>query len=167
MSSFIIRPASISDVPLIVEIRLGAVTEEEISEFGVPGDNMYTSIDTLREMWTFENRLKDGFEVFVAEDQGRVVGFIVFKVRGDDNIDNIVVAKDEQGRGIGKALVEYVEILAKSRGFHIIKTDTTENSKGTPWRAYGFWISMGYEDTGERIPSEYDFKNIPLTKKLD
>ena len=167
MCSLRIRPATLHDVPSIVKIRVGAITEEEISEFGVPGDNMYTSIDKLREIWAFENRLKDGFEVFVAEDQGRVVGFIVFKAEGNDNIDNVVVAKDEQGRGIGRALVEYLESLAKSRGFHVIKTDTTENSKGTPLRSYGFWIRMGYEDTGERIPSEYDFKNIPLTKKLD
>lgn len=166
MPSLKFRPATINDVPIIVEIRVGAVTEDDISEFGVPEDSLYTSVKKLREMWAFENRLKDGFEVFVAEDQGRVVGFIVFTVKGNDNIDNIVVAKDQQGIGVGRSLVEYVESLAKSRGFHVIRTDTTENSKGVAWRAYGFWIKMGYIDIGERIPSEYDFKNIPLVKKL-
>jgi ribosomal protein S18 acetylase RimI-like enzyme len=162
-----IRPATLIDIPSIVEIRIGAVTEDEISEFGVPEDSLYTSVKKLREMWAFENRLKDGFEVFVAEDQGRVVGFIVFTVKGDDNIDNLVVAKEWQGKGVGRTLVEFVEGLAKSRGFHVIRTDTTENAKGVAWRAYGFWIKMGYEDIGERIPSEYDFKNIPLVKKLN
>jgi ribosomal protein S18 acetylase RimI-like enzyme len=161
-----IRPATISDISSIVEIRLGAVTEEEISEFGVPEDNLYTSIIKLREMWDFGNRLKEGFEVFVAEEQGKVIGFIVFIMKGDDNIDNIVVAKDEQGKGVGRALVEFVEELAKSRGFSVLKTDTTENAQRVPWKAYSFWRKMGYEDKGVRLSTEYSFKVIPLTKNL-
>ena len=84
----------------------------------------------------------------------------------EDIIDNIIVAKEEQGKGVGRALVAYVEKLVKSRGFDVITTDTTENSKGVPWKAYGFWKKMGYEDTGERISSSYDFRNIPLIKRL-
>ena len=162
-----IRHATISDIPSIVEIRLGAVTEEEISEFGVPEDNLYTSITKLREMWNFGNRLKDGFEVFVAEEQGNVIGFIVYNMRSvDDNIDNIVVAKGEQGKGVGRALVEFVEGLARSRGFSVLKTDTTENAEGVPWKAYGFWRKMGYDDGGVRLSTGYGFKVIPLVKKL-
>ena len=166
MLSLKIRPAIINDIPSIVDIRLGTVTEEDISEFGVPEDNLFTSIDNLREMWDKDNLLKDGFEVFVAENRGKVIGFIVFNMNGSDNIDNVIVAKKDQKKGFGRALVEYVEGLAKSRGFNFIRTDTTENSKGVPWKAYGFWKRMGYEDTGERVSSIYDFKNIPLVKKL-
>jgi len=120
MSSLIIRPASIRDIPSIVEIRLGAVTVEDISEFGVPEYNLYSSIEKLQKMWDKENLLMDGFEVFVAENDGEVIGFIVFTMKGSDNIDNIVVAKEEQGMGVGRALVEYVEDLAKSRGFLLL-----------------------------------------------
>jgi len=161
-----IRSATISDVPSIVEIRLGAVTDEDVSEFGVPEDSLYSSITKLREMWDFGNRLKDGFEVFVVEEQGKVIGFIVFNMKGDDNIDNIVVAKSEQGKGVGRALVEFVEGLALSRGFSVLKTDTTESALGVPWKAYGFWRKMGYEDKGVRLSTEYGFKVIPLTKNL-
>jgi GNAT superfamily N-acetyltransferase len=105
--------------------------------------------------------------VFVAERRGKIVGFIVYNMNSrNDNIDNLVVAKDEQGKGIGRALVEYVENLAKSRGYNIIWTDTTENVEGVPWKAYGFWRKMGYEDTGERVLTEYGFKIIPLVKSL-
>ena len=166
MHSLKIRPATVKDVSSIVKIRKETVTEEDIIEFAVPEDNMYSSIEKLREMWAFENKLNNDFEVFVAEDQDRVIGFIVFTVKSDDNIDNIVVAKKEQGKGVGRALVECVESLAKSRGFHVIKTDTTENSKGVAWKAYGFWLKMGYEDSGIRVSTEYDFKVIPLAKKL-
>ena len=165
MPALAIRPASISDIPSIVEIRSGALTDKELSGFSVPGSSLYYS--KLTEMWNTGNRLKDDSEVFVAVSEGKVVGFIFFSMKeGDDNIDNVVVAKKEQGKGVGRALVEYIEDLAKSRRMDVITTDTTENAKGVPWKAYGFWKKMGYEDTGKRLASGYDFKIIPLAKKL-
>ena len=167
MKSLVIRPASVRDVPSIVKIRLGAVTEEEISGFSVPGKNPYLSIKSLIEIWNSQNLLKDSSEVFVAELEGRVLGFIVYNMKHvNDNIDNIVVARGEQGKGVGRALVWYVEELAKSRGFSVITTDTTENFEGVPWRAYCFWKKMGYEDKGARLATDYGFKVIPLTKNL-
>jgi len=167
MSSLLIRPASIRDVQSIVRVRLGALTEAEVAGFTAPEYNPYLSTEGLMKEWDKENRLIDGFEVFVAELEGKVVGFIVYNMEScDDNIDNIVVANEEQGKGVGRALVEYVERLARSRGCNVIKTDTTENANGVPWKGYGFWIRMGYEDTGERIPTKYAFKVIPLTKNL-
>ncbi len=167
MSSLIIRPASITDVPSIVEVRLGAFSEEEVSGFIVPGESLYASFEKLRKMWDRENLLKDGLEVFVAECEAKVVGFIVYNMKSpDDNIDNLVVAKEEQGKGVGRALVEYIETLAKSRGFEVLRTDTTENAMGVPWKSYGFWKRMGYEDTGERVATEYSFRLIPLQKRL-
>jgi GNAT superfamily N-acetyltransferase len=168
MSSLKIRPATIDDALSIAEIRVGALlTEDEVSGFVVPSDNLYSSADKLRKVWDRNNRLQDGFEVFVAERNGKEIGFIVLNMGvSDDNIDNVVVAKKEQGKGIGRALVEYVEELARSRGFSVLKTDTTENALGIPWKAYGFWKKMGYEDTGERIATEYGLKVIPLVKNL-
>ena len=167
MSSLVIRPALITDVSSIVEVRLGAFTEEEVSGFIVPRESLYASIEKLRKTWDRENLLKDGFEVFVAECEGKVVGFIVYNMKScDDNIDNVVVSKIEQGKGVGRALVEYVEALAKYRGYDVMRTDTTENAEGVPWKSYGFWRRMGYEDTGERVATEYGFKVIPLLKKL-
>ena len=167
MTTFVIRPASISDVPSIVKVRLGALTKEELVGFVIPEDNLHSSVDKLRENWEKDNKLTGGFEVFVAEAEGEILGFIVYNMKDyNDNIDNVVVAREEQGKGIGRALVEYVEGLAKSRGFDILKTDTTENANGVPWKAYGFWKKMGYKDTGERVPTEYNFKVIRLVKTL-
>lgn len=168
MLSLKIRPATVNDIPSIVEIRLGALTEKEISGFSVVGNNPYSSIKSLLSIWNSQNLLNDGSEVFVAELEGRVIGFIVYNMKNvDDNIDNIVVAKEEQGKGVGRALVEYLEKLAKSRGFSVITTDTTENAEGIPWKAYGFWRKMGYEDKGVRLSTEYGFQVIPLIKNLN
>jgi len=165
MPALSIRPASISDIPSIVEVRSGALTDKELSGFSVPGSSQYYS--KLTEMWDTNNKLKDDSEVFVAVFEGKVVGFIVFSMKQcDDNIDNIVVAKEEQGKGVGRALVEYIEDLAKSRGMDVITTDTTENAQSVPWKAYGFWKKMGYEDIGKRLTSGYDFQVIPLIKKI-
>ena len=167
MISLIIRPASITDIVSIVEVRKKALTDGEISGFIVPGDNIYSSISKLRKRWDRDNKLENGFEIFVAESKGKVIGFIVYSMEdSDDNIDNIVVTIQEQGKGVGRALVEYLEKLVKSRGFDVITTDTTENAKGVPWKAYGFWKRMGYEDNGKRLSTNYDFKVIPLVKKL-
>jgi len=163
-----IRPATTKDISSIVEIRLVALKEEDVSGFTIPGDNVYSSTEKLQKIWCGENTLKGGFEVFVAERAGKVIGFIVYNMENyDDNIDNLIVAKDQQGKGVGRALVEYVEELAKFRGFPVLTTDTTENAEGFPWKAYGFWKKMGYEDTGERVPTEYGFKIIPLIKSLE
>ncbi len=167
MIPLVVRRASVADIPLIAQVRSGALTEEEISGFSVPGSGLHYSEEKLRETWDTGNKLKDGSEVFVAAFGGRVVGFIVFNMNNlDDNIDNVVVVKKEQGKGVGEALVRYVEALAKSRGMDFLTTGTTENAKGVPWKAYGFWRKMGYEDTGKRLPSGYGFKVIPLVKKL-
>ena len=53
-------------------------------------------------------------------------------------IDNIVVAKEEQGKGIGRALIAHVEGIAKFKGCYLMKTDTTENADGVPWKSYSF-----------------------------
>jgi GNAT superfamily N-acetyltransferase len=153
-------------IPAIVHIRLDAITAKEISEFGVPEDNMYSSIEELRKIWDKDNLLLNDFEVFVAENKSGIIGFIVFSVKGEDNIDTIVVSKKEQRKGVGRALVEYIEDLAKSRRFNLIKTDTTENSMGVAWKAYGFWIRLGYKDSGKRVSTKYGFKIIPLIKEL-
>jgi ribosomal protein S18 acetylase RimI-like enzyme len=168
MPSLVIRPASITDIPSISKIRSEALTEQEISGFSIPESSLYYSEKKLMETWDTANKLKDDSEVSVAVFDGIVIGFIVFNMNNcDDNIDNVVVARKEQGKGVGRALVEYIEELAKSRGMDVITTDTTENAEGSPWKAYGFWKKMGYEDTGKRLTSGYDFKVIPLVKKLN
>jgi len=111
--------------------------------------------------------LKDGSEVVVAEKDGKVVGFIVFKRERDwVYIDNIDIIKDEQRKGIGRALVAHVENIAITNGYSNMKTDTTQNAEGVPWKSYGFWIKMGYRDTGKRLPTKWDFKTIPFVKNL-
>ena len=167
MNSLIIRAASVRDVPSIVRIRLRTLNEEEIRGFSSPDSASTSSTKKMLEIWGSGNKLKDDAEVFVAEKKGMLIGYMMLKVEGDSGyIDDIVVAKKEQGKGVGCTLVRYAEALAKSRNCHIMKTDTAENADGVPWKSYNFWIKMGYEDTGKRLPTPYDFREIPFVKRL-
>jgi len=162
-----IRKATPNDIVSIVQASLASTTKEETEGFSAAEWTTYSSPEELRKVWDEENRLKDGSEIIVAQKNGRIVGFIVFKQEHDFvYIDNIDVAKEEQGKGIGRALVTCVENIARMNGHSTMKTDTTENAQGTPWKSYGFWTKMGYEDTGERLPTKWSFKTIPFVKRL-
>ena len=102
----------------------------------------------------------------MAEKRRRIVGFIVFKIEHDYGyIDNINIAGYMQRKAIGRALVSYVEEIAEFAGTKLMKTDTTENTTGVPWKSDQFWV-MGFKDTGERMTTEHDFKEIPFVRIL-
>jgi GNAT superfamily N-acetyltransferase len=167
MEALIIRKASVHDVSDIVQASLASASKEETYGFAAAEWVTYSLPEELRKVWDRGNRLKDGSEVVVAEKERRIVGFIVFKMERDCvYIDNIDVRKEEQRKGIGKALVAHAENVALVNGYQNIKTDTTENAEGRPWKSYGFWTKMGYQDTGERLPTKWSFKTIPLVKNL-
>lgn len=167
MPGVAIRKATVEDIPSIVEACVTSATEEETKGFAAPEWVTYSDLEELRRVWETGNRLKDGSEVIVAEKAGKVVGFIVFGLERDcAYIDDIDITKYEQRKGIGRALVEYVEETARTNGYSCIKTDTTENAEGVPWKSYCFWIRMGFKDTGERLPTKWSFKTIPFAKEL-
>jgi len=163
----VIRAATTDDIPSIVKVSLASATREELHGFSAPEWVAFSSSEELSKVWVEGNRLKDGFDVIVAEKNGEIVGFIVFKMEPDHGyIDNIDIVKDEQRKGIGRALVEHVENMAKAKGYSLMKTDTTENAEGVPWKSYGFWIKMGYKNKGERLPTKWNFKTILFVKEL-
>jgi len=168
MRKLVIRAATPDDIPSIVKVSLASTTEEEVQGFSAPEWVTFSSSEELSKVWVEANRLKDGFEVIVAEKNGEIVGLIVFKMEPDHgHIDNIDITEDEQRKGIGRALVEHVENIAKAKGLSLMKTDTTENIEGVPWKSYGFWIKMGYKNKGERLPTKWNFKTIPFDKRLE
>jgi N-acetylglutamate synthase-like GNAT family acetyltransferase len=167
MRNLVIRDATAIDIPAIVKVRRTAFTNGEVRGFTTPERSIFYSQRELKRAWAKENQLVDGWKVLVAEDDGGVVGFIVFKVEnGLCYIDNVNISKDKQRTGVGRALVSHVEELARRQGIHRICTDTTENAEGKPWKSYAFWIRMGYKDVGERRKTKWSFKEIPFVKNI-
>jgi len=162
-----IRIANVNDIQSIVNVNLASTAKEEKQGFVAPELDNYSPFEELKKSWAEKNRLKDCSEVIVAEKNSKIVGFIVFKMEREYcYIDNIDVTRDEQRKGIGRALVAHVEKIAKVNGYSLMKTDTTENAEGIPWKSYGFWTKMGYKDTGERLTTKWDYKTIPFVKSL-
>jgi ribosomal protein S18 acetylase RimI-like enzyme len=167
MTKLLLRTATPEDIPSIVRACLTSSTKEEAKGFAADEWVTYSSPEELRKVWARENRLKEGSEVIVAVENGKLVGFIVFKEERDSvYIDDIDITKDEQRKGIGRALVTHVENIAVAKGYSVIKTDTTENVEGVLWKSYGFWTGVGYKDTGERLPTRWSFKTVPFVKHL-
>jgi aminoglycoside 6'-N-acetyltransferase I len=96
----------------------------------------------------FEKRLKAPV-VFVAEANGRLVGFLELDFRkyapGCKSspvafIEGWYVEPESQGQGIGRALIEAAEAFARAAGHHEIASDAEiENAQGiAAHRALGF-----------------------------
>lgn len=97
----------------------------------------------------------DGDEaaVFVAEDEGKVVGFAAVEVRphwaGDRDayLGELVVDRNAEGRGVGRAMVEAVSGWADNEGLAHLTLDTGAANA----RARRFYGSLGFAEEDIRL----------------
>ncbi len=75
-----------------------------------------------------------GRHTLVAERGGTIVGTAAL---GQERINTVFVSPDEQGRGIGAALMEAVEQLARSAGWTVAQLNASRT-------AVGFYGRLGY-----------------------
>ena len=96
--------------------------------------------------------LEDSIYIYIAEENGQALGYIFFKeVKRDENpflfarhyllIDQISVRPEAQGQGVGKALIEQVEVIARELGIPRIQLGSWDFNTS----AHGFFQRMGYE----------------------
>jgi GNAT superfamily N-acetyltransferase len=123
----VIRPYADADFDTVTAIWLSSWQST-----GVPSN---TTLEELRERWPQE--LAKGWTVHVATVGAEIVGFIGLK---DDTLEQLFVATNHQGRGIGKKLLDFVKHRMPS-GFHL--TTPVES------RAGRFYQREGLE-SGER-----------------
>ena len=100
-------------------------------------------------------------DVAEDEDEDEVVGLIVL-VEAPDHLllENVAVAPERQGEGIGRAMLDRAEVAAREAGFDEIRLFT--HSKMTENRA--FYRRLGYRETGRR--DEEGFDRVFLVKSL-
>jgi len=115
-----IRPATTDDLPGILEIYNDAVLNTTATYDYEPRTLEH------RTEW-FEDRQRDGYPVFVAEDDaGRILGWSAlnpFHARVGYRFtseNSVYVAADARGKGLGKSLLEPLIEGAKARGLHAI-----------------------------------------------
>jgi GNAT superfamily N-acetyltransferase len=148
-SSAHIRIACRKDIPAIAECARTATSEGEEIGFGVPSaERTFPYEEKLSAAWIEPNKVGTE-QVWVAEADGRVVGFVTTEDRGGTlELVNIVVRKELQGKGVGTALVRFVEAMASDAGKSAVTTGTSQNADGIPWKSLPWWKHLGYVVTG-------------------
>ncbi len=95
---------------------------------------------------------------WVLDGPGRLSGVLVMRAEdaGVEDagwfVDTVGVDPAEQGKGVGKALMEFAESEAARRGFHAVRLYT--NAKMT--ENMPFYRGLGYAITGRRMEDGFD-----------
>ncbi len=145
-----IRPARPEDAETVREV-VHAAYRHYIARMGKPPGPMLDD---------YAQRIADG-QAWVMEDAGRITGILVLEeTREGLLLDNIAVLPDQQGKGVGRALLEFAEAEARRRGFPIIYLYThelmTEN--------IALYTRIGYVET--RRVTEKGYDRVYMTKQL-
>lgn len=126
----------------------------------------------MRKQW-FRIKEAQGYPVFVAEDNGRVVGFssigpwrawAAYKYSVENSI---YVAADQRGKGIGKILLEPLIEAAKELDLHAIIAgiDATNEVSISLHRRFGFTETGTFKEVGFKFGRWLDLTFMQLLLK--
>jgi ribosomal protein S18 acetylase RimI-like enzyme len=131
-----LRPATAADVPRLTELAQAAYGHY-VERLGGPPRPMTDDYADVVRMSS----------VTVAERSGEVVALIVLGV--DDEgffVDNVAVDPSHQGSGVGRALLEHAETMARRAGFDSIYLYTHERMTEN----LGLYARIGYAEYDRR-----------------
>ena len=95
-----------------------------------------------------------------AEDELGILGTLEIKVEGGvGKINTILVRKGNQGKGVGKALMQKAEEITKKQNGHKLFLMT-----GKGWEAIKFYESLGFQKTAKINNHYFNIDFIELTK---
>ncbi len=145
-----IRPAQPADAPTVNDLvqRAYAHYVERIGGRPGPMDEDYAE------------KIARGL-VSVAEEADEIVGLIVLAKESDHLlVENVAVAPEHQGKGVGRALLGFAEDVAREAGTPTLRLYThalmTENQ--------ALYSQLGYEETHRRTDS--GFERVFFRKRL-
>jgi len=103
------------------------VTAEDVK------DLMRLESGSIEHPWTEEELIKlskdPGKKGFVAEDEGRILGYIgVSYILDEAEIGNLVVDEDQRRQGIGFTLIEEVKSYLKDQGIARVYLEVAEDN---------------------------------------
>jgi ribosomal-protein-alanine N-acetyltransferase len=95
----------------------------------------------------FRDCLRVGYSCWVLEDGGAMVGYGIMSVgAGESHILNLCIGPGEQGRGLGRYLLEH--LLAVARDHHARTTMLEVRPSNAP--ALRLYNNMGFNEVGVR-----------------
>ncbi len=94
----------------------------------------------------FEKGLQRGADIYIAEIENEIVGFIWYVPDGafdrSGYIELIGVGKNFRGKGVGQKLMKFVENLFSPESIFLLVSDFNE-------KAQKFYSHLGYKKVGE------------------
>lgn len=123
----------------------------------------------MRTQW-FETKKVQGFPVFVAEEDGRILGFssigpfrawAAYKYSVENSV---YVAADARGKGIGKLLIPPLIEAAKKLQLHTIVAgiDATNEASLKLHKSFGFEEVAHFKEVGWKFGKWLDLKFLQL-----
>lgn len=92
-------------------------------------------------------------QLYVALENGQIVGFVVFYSQRDHmHLENVAVSPEFQKRGIGSGLIEFVEQQARAEGYCRLELYT--NAKMT--ENLELYPRLGYQQFDRRYENGFD-----------
>ncbi len=160
----IIRHASKNDLPQILDIYNDIIHNTTAVYYYEP----HTL--EMRTKW-FEERQEQGFPIFVAEEEGAILGMSTigpFRVPTayQFSVENTVhVAATARGRGIGKLLMPPIIKAAKELKMHAIIAgiDASNEVSLKLHQSFGFVEVAHFKEVGYKFGRWLDLKFLELT----
>lgn len=101
-------------------------------------------------------------DVWVGEEDGRVVGVLVIRPADDAlELENVAVDPDQQGLGHGRALIAFAEQYAVALGLGAVELYTN----GAMVENLRLYKRLGFVETGRRVEDGY--RRVYFRKTLD
>lgn len=123
----------------------------------------------MRKAW-YDSRIDGGFPIFIAEDEGRVVGFSsygpfrpwpAYKYTMENSV---YVAEGQRGKGIGRALMEPLIRAAREQDVHalIAVIDASNEVSKQLHRSFGFEEVGHFREVGYKFGQWLDLSFMEL-----
>jgi len=132
----VIRKISMLDIPRVMDIWLNATIQGHPF---IPEDYWYNNYDTVKNVWIPSS------DTYVDEREGKVLGFV--SVLDNTLIGALFVDFEQQGIGIGTALINYIKNLYSPLTLEVYK----ENRN-----AVRFYRSCGFVIADEKKAEDND-----------
>ncbi len=143
-----VRAATENDIPRILELY----EEQLVIGVAEAEKQQSPSADNYRQVFSMIEALP-GCELVVAEEQGEVIGTLMFVIVPNLShralpwslVENMVVDSKHRRKGIGRLLMDYVLTGAKEAGCYKVQLLSNKSRE----EAHRFYESIGYKASAE------------------
>jgi len=155
-----IQKPTVEDLSIYKNILTQWTEEEEVNKYmGRISNEIKGEIEYNMHFWTAKENNNVLGLIGLCDPLPKIIPFSKTKKAGEIKI--LYIDGQQQGKGIGKSLITFIEKEAKRQDYQELLVRSAEKYKAT---AYGFYKKMGYSDLGTIINDEG--KSMQLFEKL-